>query len=63
MNLQKQTYINNQIRATEVRLIDEQGIQVGIVPLKSALEKAQAAGLDLIQVTEKVNPIVVKIAD
>jgi len=61
--LPKQTYINNQIRASEVRLIDEQGTQVGVVSLKSALEKAQAAGLDLIQVTEKVNPPVVRIVD
>jgi len=46
-----------------VRLIDEQGTQIGIVPFKEALQKAQAVGLDLIQVTEKVNPPVTKIAD
>jgi translation initiation factor IF-3 len=44
-------------------LIDETGAQVGVVPLQEALQKAQAAGLDLIQVTEKVDPPVVKIAD
>ena len=59
----KQTFINNQIRASEVRLIDETGNQVGVIPLREALEKAQQAGLDLIQVTEKVNPPVAKIAD
>jgi translation initiation factor IF-3 len=61
--LAKQTYINNQIRAKEVRLIDETGKQVGVVSLEEALTKAQAAGLDLIQVTEKVDPPVTRIAD
>ena len=44
-------------------MIDEQGTQVGVVPLEEATQKAQDAGLDLIQVTEKVDPPVVKIAD
>ena len=44
-------------------MIDETGAQIGVVPLKEALDKAQAAGLDLIQVTEKIDPPVVKIAD
>ncbi|MDP2734682.1 MAG: translation initiation factor IF-3 [bacterium] len=59
----KQTYVNNQIRAKEVRLIDETGTQAGVVSLEEALLKARAAGLDLIQVTEKVDPPVVRIAD
>ena len=59
----KQTYINNQIRATEVRLIDEAGTQIGVVPLTEAIQRAKAAELDLIQVTEKVDPPVVRIAD
>ena len=36
---------------------------MGVVPLNEALKKAQAAGLDLIQVTEKVDPPVTRIAD
>ncbi|MDA1337321.1 MAG: translation initiation factor IF-3 [bacterium] len=55
--------MNKQIRATEVRLIDETGAQAGVIPLAEALVRAQTAGLDLIQVTEKVDPPVVKIAD
>ncbi|MDP4007300.1 MAG: translation initiation factor IF-3, partial [bacterium] len=43
--------------------MDEQGNQVGIVPLEKALEKARTAGLDLIQVTEKVVPPVARIAN
>ena len=54
---------NNQIRAKEVRLIDETGAQLGLVPLAEALELAKQKGLDLIQVTEKVDPPVTKIGD
>lgn len=56
-------FYNNQIRAREVRLVDETGIQIGVVPLPQALEMAKAKGLDLIQVTEKVEPPVAKIGD
>ncbi len=56
-------YYNNQIRAREVRLVDETGAQLGIVPLAKALEMAKAKELDLIQVTEKVEPPVAKIGD
>ena len=59
----KKPPINNQIRATQVRLIDENDLQVGIVTLKEALEMAWAKHLDLVQVTDKVNPPVVKITD
>lgn len=56
-------YYNNQIRAKDVRLIDETGAQLGLVPLAEALEMAKAKSLDLIQVTEKVEPPVCKIGD
>ncbi|MFA5086958.1 MAG: translation initiation factor IF-3 [Candidatus Paceibacterota bacterium] len=56
-------YYNNQIRARDVRLIDETGAQLGLVPLAQALEMAKAKGMDLIQVTEKVEPPVCKIGD
>jgi len=61
--LYKRTFINNRIRAREVRLIDETGKQLGIVNLTDALRKSREAGLDLIQVTEKVSPPVCKILD
>lgn len=56
-------FINNQIRAREVRLIDETGKQVGVVSLEEALRMAQERNLDLIQVTEKVEPPVCKIGE
>ncbi len=59
----KKPPINNQIRAAQVRLIDENDQQVGVVALKDALEMAWSKKLDLIQVTDKVNPPVAKIAE
>lgn len=54
---------NNQIKAEKVRLIDENGKQLGIFDLAKAIEIAKEKNLDLIQVTEKVNPPVCKIID
>ena len=59
----KRVFINNQIRAKEVRLIDETGKQLGIVIFEEALKLAREKNLDLIQVTEKVMPPVCKIGD
>ena len=56
-------FINNQIRAREVRLIDETGKQLGVIGTLEALRIAQERDLDLIQVTEKVEPPVCKIGD
>lgn len=55
--------MNNRIRAKEVRLIDETGEQLGVLPIEQAIEKAREKGLDLIQVTERVDPPVCKIMD
>lgn len=55
--------INYKIRAKEVRLIDEAGQQIGITPLGEAISKAKEKGLELIQVTAKVNPPVCKMMD
>ena len=54
---------NTQIRAKEVRVIDETGKQLGVMGLESALRMAYERNLDLIQVTEKVDPPVCKIMD
>lgn len=61
--MNSQPLINRQIRAKEVRLVDETGKQAGLVPLEAAIQMAQERGLDLIQVTEKVDPPVCKIMD
>ncbi len=62
-NLLKKPLVNNQIRAREVRLIEENGKQAGVVSLEEALRIARERNLDLIQVTEKVEPPVCKIGD
>ncbi|MFA5178160.1 MAG: translation initiation factor IF-3 [Candidatus Paceibacterota bacterium] len=54
---------NNQIRAKQVRLVDETGVQLGVVSFEQALDMAKNKSLDLIQVTEKVEPPVCKIGD
>ncbi|MCH8498549.1 MAG: translation initiation factor IF-3 [Marinobacter sp.] len=54
--------INENIDASEVRLIDAEGEQVGIVTIEDALKRAQEAELDLVQVTDS-DPIVCKIMD
>ena len=59
----KRTFVNNQIRAKEVRLIDEEGKQLGVLGLEEALKLAKEKGLDLVQVTEKVDPPVCKITE
>jgi len=61
--LLKKPLVNNQIRAQQVRLIDETKKQVGIVSLVEALRLAREHNLDLIQVTEKVEPPVCKIME
>lgn len=53
--------VNKQIRAPKVRLIDEQGQQVGVVFTSEALERAFDAGLDLVEVVATSTPPVCKI--
>lgn len=55
--------MNEQIRISPVRLIGENGEQIGVVPTSQALEMARAAGLDLVEVADKERPPVCKIMD
>lgn len=55
--------INNFIRAKEVRVISDTGEQLGIMNIFEAIDLAKSKGLDLIQVTEKVEPPVCRIAN
>lgn len=55
--------INDAIRAREVRLIEANGENVGVVSLLDAIERANAAGLDLVEVSPDANPPVCKILD
>jgi len=61
--LLKRPPLNNQIKASEVRLIDEAGNQTGVVSLSKALQTAQEKGLDLIQVSDKAIPPVCRLME
>jgi len=55
--------INEDIRVPEVRLIDEDTKQVGVVKINEALDKAKDKELDLILIAPKANPPVAKLMD
>ncbi len=64
MNIRpKQTRVNNQIRVPEVRLIDQDGNQVGLVSIRAALSAAEEAGLDLVEISPNAVPPVCRIMD
>ncbi len=59
----KNLRINERIRIREVRVIDENGEQLGIMPTIEALERARDMGMDLVEVSPRANPPVCKIID
>jgi len=62
-DLKKKYRVNEQIKAKEVRLIDPDGKQIGIVSLPEALRYAEDYGLDLVEIASTANPPVCKIMD
>lgn len=59
----KNLRVNQAIRAKEVRVIDETGKQVGIMPIYDALRMAQERNLDLVEVAPNAQPPVCRITD
>ena len=55
--------INEQIRDKELRVIDSDGNQLGIMSLRQALEIAEQKNLDLVKIAPQANPPVCKIID
>ena len=55
--------INHQIRVAELRVIGPVGENFGVITLKDALDKAMAAGLDLIEISPNAVPPIAKIMD
>ncbi|HWB19643.1 MAG TPA: translation initiation factor IF-3, partial [Phycisphaerales bacterium] len=55
--------MNERIRATEIRLIDQNEQMVGVVPTHEALKMAREAGLDLVEVAHEGHPPVCRILD
>lgn len=62
-NSTKRSKVNHQISAREVRLIDAEGNQVGIVGIQEALQKAQEVSLDLVEIAPQLSPPVCRIMD
>jgi translation initiation factor IF-3 len=57
------TNINQDIRARQVRAIDPEGNQLGVIPTEQALAAAAEFGLDLVEVSPNADPPVCKIMD
>ena len=55
--------INNRIDAREVRLIDAEGQNIGVVPIRQAMMMAEEANLDLVEISPDAKPPVCKILD
>lgn len=55
--------MNEKIRAREVRVVGEDGKQLGVMPLSEALRIAREKGLDLVEVAPNANPPVCRIMD
>src|ERR1041385_3436046 len=58
-----QARINDYIRASQVRLIDEDGSQLGIKPTREAMQYAFDKGLDLVEVASQADPPVARVMD
>ena len=61
--ISKEALINEEIRAKEVRLIDADGTQIGIVSIQEAMAKAHEADLDLVNISPNAAPPVCRIMD
>lgn len=60
----EQTFrVNGQIRARSIRVVDDEGGQVGILDLPKAIEMARERGLDLVEVSPNATPPVCRIMD
>lgn len=56
-------YINEEIREKEIRVIDADGSQLGIMPTRQALQIAVEKGLDLVDIAPQATPNVCRIMD
>jgi len=63
LNIIRENQINEQIRDKEVRVIDSDGTQLGILPIEEALQLSIDRKLDLVKVAPQAKPPVCKIMD
>ena len=62
-NKEKDLFINEQIRAREVKLIGEDGTQLGVMPLRQAIDLAYEQGKDVALMSTSSEPYICKIMD
>lgn len=62
-NISKQTRLNHAIRASNLRVIEEDGSQIGVLSRSEALQLAQDRELDLVEISPEADPPVAKIVD
>jgi translation initiation factor IF-3 len=63
MGNRDQTRVNDRIRAPKIRVVGSDGQQLGVMTVRDALLKAQAQGLDLVEIAAQADPPVCKIID
>lgn len=63
LNISKKALTNEEIKAKEVRVINAQGEQIGILSIEKALRLASESGLDLVEIAPEGKPPVCKIMD
>ncbi|AQR64369.1 translation initiation factor IF-3 [Aquaspirillum sp. LM1] len=63
MAQEKEPRINGEITAREIRLVGSEGEQLGIVGLRDALERAEEAELDLVEIAPTAQPPVCRLMD
>src|SRR5262245_26046593 len=61
MNRQPETRVNERIRVPQVRVIGDDGEQVGVLPVRDALALASSKGLDLVEISPTARPPVCRI--
>ena len=55
--------VNNQITAPEVRVVDEEGKNIGVLPIQKAIQMAKENDTDLVEISAKALPPIVKLID
>lgn len=60
---EEEVRVNEEIKESEIRLVKEDGDQIGVVPMDEAINKANETDKDLVEVAPKADPVVVKLMD
>lgn len=60
---EEEVRVNDEIRESEVRLVSEEGEQVGVISMDEAKKRAKEEEKDLVEVAPKADPVVVKLMD